>query len=422
MSSKSIRRIIFLLTWVVFLAACRGQTGPAGPVGPAGAPGPIGPVGPAGEDASASQTYVGSETCGSCHEEIFAKFSLSAHPHALKAIDGTPPQFPFDELTNGVPNPPEGYSWNDISYVIGGFGWKVRFLKDDGYLIAGEADAPTQYNFANEEVGKTAEWVAGHIAEEEIFDCARCHTTGYAPQGHQDNREGIQGTWAYEGIQCEACHGPGSRHSADPMGVFMPVDRASQMCGDCHSRENPAIIDALNGFEEQYVHYDGLFNSKHFALSCVTCHDPHASTLYGDEAINPNNGILQQCESCHWQNDAVQNNRKHLGVKCVDCHMPPMGQSAWGDLENFTGDLHSHQFSINSEPDAPQFTADGTQVMPYITLTYACQHCHNGGFASVKEMPELTAVAQGYHTPPTPTPEPSPTPEPAPEPTPTSNP
>ena len=121
---------------------------------------------------------------------------------------------------------------------------------------------------------------------------------------------------------------------------------------------------------------------------------------------------MQQCESCHWQEDAVQNNRKHLGVDCTDCHMPPMGLSAQGNLETFTGDLHTHQFSINPNPDAPQFSADGTQEMPYITLSYACKHCHNGEYAPDLDLQTLANVASGYHTPPTPTPEPSPTPEP----------
>ncbi len=421
MSSKIGIRLLLIILSALF-AACRGQIGPAGPVGPAGAPGPLGPVGPAGEDATASQAYVGSDTCGSCHEDIYARYTLSAHPQALKAIDGEPPQFPYDNITGGLPTPPEGYTWDDISYVIGGFAWKARFIGNDGYLIAGTADALTQYNFANEEVGESAAWVAGHIAEQEIFDCARCHTTGYAPQGHQDNLEGIQGTWTFEGVQCEACHGPGSRHAADPMGVFMPIDRASQMCADCHSRDNPAVIDAMDGFEMQYVHYDGLYNSKHFSLSCVTCHDVHASSRFIDDSVNPNQGIMQQCESCHWQNEAVQNNRRHLGVDCVDCHMPPMGMSAWANSNIFTGDLHSHQFSINSDPEAPQFSADNTQVMPYITLTYACQHCHNGETGSAQDLESLAVIARGYHTPPTPTPEPSPTPESMPEPTPTSNP
>ena len=93
MSSKNgIRLLLLILSTLI--AACRGQTGPAGPVGPAGAPGPLGPVGPAGKDASASQTYVGAETCGSCHEDIYARYTLSAHSQALKAIAGKPPQFP----------------------------------------------------------------------------------------------------------------------------------------------------------------------------------------------------------------------------------------------------------------------------------------------------------------------------------------
>ncbi|MBE2199724.1 MAG: hypothetical protein IAE79_14005 [Anaerolinea sp.] len=414
--------IACLLLLLSFSAACRGQTGSAGPVGPAGATGPIGPVGPAGQDATASQSYIGAETCEQCHEAIYAKYTLSAHPHALKEITNASPQFPYDDLTGGLTEPPAGYDWNDIALVIGGFGWKARFVGSDGYLIAGAADAPTQYNFANETVDAPARWVAGHVAEQEIFDCAHCHTTGYVSQGRQDNREGIVGTWQFAGVQCEACHGPGSRHAVDPYGVFLRVDRSSQMCGQCHSRENPAVIDAADGFERQYVHYDGLYNSKHFAISCITCHDPHASTLYTDETVNPNGGISQQCAACHWQQRAVQNNRRHLGVRCTDCHMPPMGLSAQGNLDTFTGDLHTHQFSINPNPDAPQFNDEGTQMMPYITLAYACQHCHNGGYASRQDLQTLAAMADGYHTPIIPTATPTPEPSPTPEETPTATP
>jgi hypothetical protein len=90
-------------------------------------------AGPPGEDATASQTYIGSDTCGDCHEAIYAKFSLSAHPHALKNVAGEePPEFPYDGETGGVPGPPEGYTWDDISLVIGGFGWKARFIDNDG--------------------------------------------------------------------------------------------------------------------------------------------------------------------------------------------------------------------------------------------------------------------------------------------------
>jgi hypothetical protein len=93
--------------------------------------------------------------------------------------------------------------------------------------------------------------------------------------------------------------------------------------------------------------------------------------------------------------------------------MPFMALSAQGDTERFTADIRSHQFSINPDPEAPQFSEDGTQVMPYLTLQYACQHCHNGSFFSSRDLAELAAIADGYHDPipPTPTLEPEATPE-----------
>lgn len=397
----------------LLLAGCGVSQGPEGPVGPAGPAGPEGPPGPPGDPATASQTYVGSEQCGSCHEEIYARFTLSGHPYVLTKIeDGQPPVFPHDDQTGGVPNPPEGYSWDDVSYVIGGFGWDARFIDQNGYIITGDESATTQYNFANEEVGTEADWIAYHAGEETPYDCGDCHTTGFNPVGNQDELEGISGTWAFSGVQCEACHGPGSRHAEDPYGVQMTIERSSQLCGECHVRDEPATIQASDGFVMHYQQFNELFSSKHFALSCITCHDPHASTLYADEEQNPNSGIRQSCDACHWQN-VYQKNRIHagVGVQCIDCHMPPMDKSAVADIEMFTGDIQSHLFSINPDPEALQFNEDGSTAMPYITLTYACMHCHNGQLASEKDMDTLSEMARGYHTPATPTPEPTATPE-----------
>lgn len=413
------RAMLFgMVMFALLISACAGPQGEAGPVGPAGATGPMGPVGPAGEDAFADQEFIGSEECGDCHEEIYARFELNGHAHALTAVNGQPPTYPHDEITNGIPEPPAGYSWDEISYIIGGVGWMARFVDADGYVITGDA---AQYNFANAHLDTEAEWVAYPAGEPVVFDCGQCHTTGYAPQGKQDNREGIDGTWVFEGIQCEKCHGPGSRHAENPQGVRMMLDRSSQLCGRCHVRGEKASMDAAGGFAEHNQQFSDLYNSQHFALACVTCHDPHASARFADPELNPNQGITQVCEACHWAEEAVQNVRAHGSVDCVACHMPLMAKSAVADADIFTGDIRSHQFAINPDPEAPQFNEDGTQVMPYLTLTYVCGQCHNGEFADVKAPAVLGAAARGYHAliPPTVTPEPAPTAVPEAEITPT---
>ncbi|MDH3943452.1 MAG: cytochrome c family protein [Anaerolineae bacterium] len=399
---------MLFLSAALFITACLGGAGPEGPVGPAGPPGPPGPAGPPGDDATLGQGYIGSEKCGVCHEGEYAAFTLSGHPYKLTRITaGEAPSFPYDSETGGVLELPEGYGWEDISYVIGGYGWKARFINQEGYIItdlpgeSGNDDYLNQYNFANDDVGNDEGWVGYHAGEENLpYDCGGCHTTGYRPEGHQNDMPGIIGTWELEGIQCEACHGPGSQHSEDPHAVSMPVEYASQLCGECHVRGNPAEMDASGGFEKHHQQYEDLFNSRHFAVSCVTCHDPHASAIYEDEEINPEMGIIQTCESCHWEYTARKVSKHSAGiVACTACHMPPMAKSAVGNIDIYTGDVHSHQFSINTDPNAPQFSEDGSFVMPYITLQYACMWCHNGEVYSEKDIDTLVSFAEGYHNP-----------------------
>ncbi len=399
MRGKVLLLLGLLAAGVLLLAACAGPQGPAGPAGPAGPPGPEGPQGPAGPpgEAAAGAEYVGSATCSGCHEDVYKKFMLSGHPYKLnKVVDGKPPEYPYSE----VPNPPEGYTWDDVTYVIGGFGWKARFIDKNGYIITGDENATTQYNFANEEVGKDAGWVAYHAGQEKPYTCGTCHTTGYKPEGNQDGLEGLVGTWAEPGIQCERCHGPGSNHASDPYGFALKIDRTAQLCGECHIRGSVDEIDAKGGFTKHHEQAEELYASKHFAIGCVACHDPHASALYADEELNPDKGIWNDCQDCHFNAAANQKSETMtaVGVTCEDCHMAPMAKSAWGNLDIFTGDISSHLFGINVDPNAPQFSEDGSVTMPYITIAYACQRCHiEGGGASARSVEELAAFAADYH-------------------------
>jgi len=336
--------------------------------------------------------YLGSEGCAQCHEGIYDVFIKSGHPYKLNKVEnGVPPEYPFTE----VPSPPEGYSWDDVAYVIGGYNWKARFIGHDGFIITGDENATTQYNFA------TNGWVGYHGGEEKPYDCGSCHTTGYSPEGHQNDMPGMIGTWAEDGVGCEGCHGPGAEHAQAPsaanINVNMPADNT---CGNCHIRGDINVIDVSGGFVKHHEQYEEFIVSPHFgSLNCTSCHDPHAGVVHDSPAF-PNGGLVANCEDCH---PAEAANEKSLvmasaGVTCVSCHMPFTGKSATGNADIFQGDVRNHIWKINTDPNAHQFNAEGNAENPYVSLEWSCQQCHiDGGGASVMELADLAEFAEGYH-------------------------
>jgi len=344
-----------------------------------------------------SADYVGSQACSTCHQGIYEAFKKSGHAWKLNpVVNGQPPQYPFTT----IPNPPDGYTWNDLTYVIGGYGWKARFIDKNGYIITGDANAKTQYNFANPIVGKDAGWVPYKAGQKDVpYNCGSCHTTGYSPEGHQDNLPGIVGTWAEPGIACERCHGPGSLHVKSPRGVRMEVDRDAELCSECHRRGNVEAVNAAGGFIEHHEQYEELYQSKHIVLDCVTCHNPHVGVIQLRQAGQPT--TRTQCANCHFKEAQFQNSQVHPAVAtCVDCHMPRVTKSAWGDAAKFTGDIRTHLMAIDPT-QIKQFSEDGKTALSQIGLDFACRHCHvEGGMATPKTDAELINKATGYHTQP----------------------
>lgn len=370
-----------------------GPVGPPGPEGPQGPPGPEGPAGPQGAPGTdwTPATYVGSDSCGECHEDLHESYLETGHPYIqLRVVDGEAPEFPFSE----VPEPPEGYAWEDVLYVIGGYAWKARFLDQEGYFITGDENATTQYNLYNENLEMGGNWVAYHAGEEKPYECASCHTTGYMPEGNQDGLPGLIGTWAEDGVGCEACHGPGSNHVNDPYLVSMEIVRDSEQCGECHAFDDDEVeaVDAAQGFFAHRGQYREMHTSRKRVMECVDCHDPHQSTVYGDSVEE-----RALCESCHIEQDTYQRITDRRHARCTECHMPKATVFALSDPARYTGDMTTHLFAINPR-EATEFDDDGTASMPYLTLDYACKSCHNeedrGG---VLPDEELLQAAVGYH-------------------------
>ncbi|MEE8449613.1 MAG: hypothetical protein V3S39_08265 [Thermodesulfobacteriota bacterium] len=75
-----------------------------------------------------------------CHAKEYNWWRASGHPYKLRK--------PAEAKISGLPLP-KGYTWADISYVIGGFNWKTSYINKKGYIITTAKDgsaAPTQYN------------------------------------------------------------------------------------------------------------------------------------------------------------------------------------------------------------------------------------------------------------------------------------
>lgn len=301
--------------------------------------------------------YVGSETCDSCHREQYNDFVVSSHPYKLRRAE--------DARRGRLPLP-EGYTWDDISYVIGGNTWKARYMGNDGFIITStgpgrNVPGRNQYNIENDT------WSDYSAGQRKLYDCGNCHNTGYSVIGNQDGLPGIVGTWAFPGVQCERCHGPGSEHVANPQ-VNMQVDTSSAACGQCHVRGNPSVIPAERGFIEHREQYNEILASPHQSITCVTCHNPHKRAEFS---------IIRTCDTCHSQEnqDFTGSRKQFRGLTCTDCHMPEAAKSAIS-RGPYQADVKSHLFRINLDPTATMFNEEGNRANGFLTVEFSCLSCH----------------------------------------------
>jgi len=370
------------------------------------------------DKTNANAKFISSVACRQCHTDISNWQLIHGHAHKLTRVQGGPPSFPEQGTRAGVPNPPQGFEWSDISYVVGGYTKKGRFIDHDGYvLVDGVAGVKTQWNLDYPANGTTAGF-ASYEPERTApkaydYSCFVCHTTGPLPQDEdfpefQENRRGFVGTWVEAGIQCEACHGPGSAHFST-QGSEVVIDRSrifvdptsGQTCQQCHSRpfnDQTGVILAKGGFIQHHEQWPELRASGgHASFACTVCHDPHRSVTY-DRA----NAIRNECTACHADMTMAGHGGETFvrgdyqeALRCESCHMPLVTKSATSTTIAFAdgdqvgtgriGDTRTHIFRISTDAiDYTQFfTADGGQVRrdeqgrAAVTVDFVCLRCHN---------------------------------------------
>ncbi|MEN8224390.1 MAG: T9SS type A sorting domain-containing protein [Bacteroidota bacterium] len=393
---------------------------------------------PGGKNVTA--TYVGSDACSGCHSTHYNDWVVSGHPYKFTVIEnGQPPVFPpesinfqdswMDSLADG------SHTWDDIAGVIGGYGWKSRFVGTDGHVIGTPGSSfstagygHNQFNFYG---GEEHGWVDYHATSETIYNygCFKCHTTGADTTGTWlDGVDGL-GTFTESGIGCEACHGPGSEHIAAPSSANIDLvyehahldnsigglqigddvqtpnansDDATFLCGTCHNRSYTDPINAGGGFIKHHEQWDEFVASDHYeaGFDCLTCHDPHKRVIWDGD------GITKTCGTCHA--DQVQTVNHDGGATCLDCHMPYAAKSGTTRGESgFVGDVRSHLLRIIPDT-ASMFTADGSAVKDddereaALSPAYSCLGCHNddpGDLIPDKTLEQAAMGAVNMHDP-----------------------
>ncbi|USD37531.1 Ig-like domain-containing protein [Ferrimonas sp. SCSIO 43195] len=417
------------------------------------------------EDGQVSLSYVGSEACGSCHAQEFATHQLTGHNFKISEIDGEMPEFPYTNMTgalemvgndgNGSNNTlgiPESY--DDVTYTSGGYGWKYRWFDKDGYVVTGSA---VQYNIHAENLGLNDQVMGAYKGDkfDYAYGCGNCHNTGWKPftgteEGSlnphkQDDLPGIMGTYAYAGVQCEACHGAGSEHikapsadnivktatprtseqlRADDQGYGLPVH-----CSECHTRDgnrthsndytNPyktafpegeefgGRIAVSGGLPKHHQGHDELMGidpdngevmGAHYKLgmSCNSCHNPHKSTLNQDQPEHAG-AVTKVCSDCHGDKPMETGGMLslHNNMECTTCHMPDAVKNATYVEKNGVkfGDEMIHLFKIDLYDDRGQFTEDGHFMYPYLQEGFACGQCHEVG----EKLDRLTELGGKMH-------------------------
>jgi len=321
-------------------------------------------------------SYVGDDTCLSCHEKqrtylttahhltsqsatassIAGSFApgkniLRTQRELLYRMDAKPDGF-FQ--TGVLGTPPDTISLSErFDFVIG------SGRKGQTYLYWGKDDQLFQLPVSY--WTEVASWVNSPGYGDRSLDfgrpvvprCLECHASFFEPVNDAGVANRYRRTDYVLGISCERCHGPGQRHAElNAPGAPKPVDQAIinpaklprdrqlALCSLCHGgvgvEKAPAFSfkagDALADFlkleipkesEQLDVHGNQialLERSKCFkesAMTCSTCHDTHQRQSDAGQ-------FSDKCLACHKVESCGLFPKRGRAIvrKCVDCHLP----------------------------------------------------------------------------------------------------
>jgi hypothetical protein len=307
---------------------------------------------------AARDQYVGSETCGHCHQERVetqtnTPMARAVKPATAAALTNFPDamQFHIGSYDYSLSRTASGLEYSTsngqhsasaaVSWIFGDQQFGDTFLyQQNGIYFESRVSYYRALNGLDLTTGRTRfaprriETALGRrMSPDEPPLCFGCHSTASSTNGlfHPDR--------LIQGVTCEACHGPGAQHVAQmslehdtrtSALIFNPARLAPNdsvdFCGACHRTSADVSLSDVTGiFILRFPAY-GLEQSRCWKngdarLTCTACHDVHKPRIQHAAFYD------KVCLSCHSPNSGAKDQAHATGMckvsnrECVSCHM-----------------------------------------------------------------------------------------------------
>jgi len=323
---------------------------------------------PSGDPATADASgYVGNAACAKCHASIYESYARTAMANASGPASENLIVGELRHQPSGVnyriysedgkvwlaferPGDPSVSGKRQLLYYIGqGRRGRTYLFSVDGFVFESPVNWYTDRHMWDmaPAYGGTREMPLNLPA---LVSCLECHLSGIQPPiDGTENRYNIP-LFAYSGVTCERCHGPGAAHvnggGAIVNSAKLLAERRDAVCMQCHLEGNAAIEragkhlyeyrpgDNLSDYVRYYILTDskgeGLRATSQFealsqsvcqkksgdAMSCTSCHDPHVQVKTEERA----SFYRAKCLACHGKPFGARHHADRLD--CTSCHMP----------------------------------------------------------------------------------------------------